>query len=78
MSVRSLVSSIKSERIVSIDPSSHSLAWVIYDVTLDEIKLVANGKIDYKKDGINNMKYKHISTKIIFDKHKLINVHCLK
>ena len=36
------------------------------------------GKIDYKKDGINNMKYKHISTKIISDKHKLINVHCLK
>jgi hypothetical protein len=36
------------------------------------------GKIDYKKDGINNMKYKHISTKTIFDKHKLINVHCLK
>jgi hypothetical protein len=36
------------------------------------------GKIDYKKDGINNIKYKHISTKTIFDKHKLINVHCLK
>ena len=36
------------------------------------------GKIDYKKDGINNMKYKHISTKNIFDRHKIINVHCLK
>jgi hypothetical protein len=36
------------------------------------------GKIDYKKDGINSMKYKHIGTKIIFNKHKLINVHCLK
>lgn len=60
MSVRSLVSSIKSERIVSIDPSSHSLAWVIYDVTLDEIILVANGKIDYKKDKDVSLKFKAI------------------
>ena len=36
------------------------------------------GEIDYKKDGINNMKYKHLSTQIIFDKHKMINVHCIK
>jgi len=38
------------------------------------------GKIDYKKDGINNInkKYKHLSTLSIFDKHKIINVHCLK
>lgn len=60
MSVRSLVSSIKSERIVAIDPSSHSLAWVIYDVTLDKIDLVANGKIDYKKDKDVSLKFKAI------------------
>jgi hypothetical protein len=34
------------------------------------------GKIDYKKDGINNMTYNYINTDIIFDKHKLINVTC--
>ena len=34
------------------------------------------GKIDYKKDGINNMKYTYINTDIIFEKHKMINVHC--
>ena len=34
------------------------------------------GKIDYKKDGINNMKYTYINTQTIFDKHKMINVHC--
>ena len=62
MSVRSLVSSIKSERIVAIDPSSHSLAWVIYDVTLDKIDLVANGKIDYKKDKDVSLKFKAIDT----------------
>ena len=62
MSVRSLVSSIKSERIVAIDPSSHSLAWVIYDVTLDKIDLVANGKIDYRKDKDVSLKFKAIDT----------------
>ena len=34
------------------------------------------GKIDYKKDGINNMKYTYINTQTIFGKHKMINVHC--
>jgi Holliday junction resolvasome RuvABC endonuclease subunit len=62
VSVRSLVSSIKSERIVAIDPSSHSLAWVIYDVTLDKIDLVANGKIDYRKDKDVSLKFKAIDT----------------
>jgi len=32
------------------------------------------GNINYKNDGINNMKYTYISTDTIFDKHKLINV----
>ena len=34
------------------------------------------GKIDYKKDGINDMTYNYINTDIIFNKHKLINVTC--
>jgi hypothetical protein len=34
------------------------------------------GKIDYKTDGINNMKYTYINTQTIFEKHKMINVHC--
>jgi hypothetical protein len=32
------------------------------------------GNINYKNDGINNMKYTYINTDIIFDKHKMINV----
>jgi len=35
------------------------------------------GQIDYKKDGINNIRYKYLSTNIIFGKHKMINVHCI-
>jgi len=34
------------------------------------------GLIDYKQDGINNMDYTYISTTTIFEKHKMINVHC--
>lgn len=34
-------------------------------------------QIDYKNDGINNMKYKYLSTHNIFGKHKMINVHCI-
>ena len=62
MTIRSLVSSVKSDRILAIDPSSHSLAWVIYDVTLDSIVLVANGKIDYKKDKDVSLKFKAIDS----------------
>jgi hypothetical protein len=32
------------------------------------------GKIDYKNDGINSMKYEFISMNTIYDKHKIINV----
>ena len=62
MTIRSLVSSVKSDRILAIDPSSHSLAWVIYDVTLDSIVLVANGMIDYKKDKDVSLKFKAIDS----------------
>jgi hypothetical protein len=38
------------------------------------------GKIDYKKDGMSNLdgRFKYLSTTPIFDKHKMINVHCIK
>jgi Holliday junction resolvasome RuvABC endonuclease subunit len=62
VTIRSLVSSVKSDRILAIDPSSHSLAWVIYDVTLDSIVLVANGKIDYRKDKDVSLKFKAIDS----------------
>ena len=38
------------------------------------------GKIDYKNDGMSNLdeKFKYLNTQTIFDKHKMINVHCIK
>ena len=32
------------------------------------------GEIDYKSDGINNMKYEFISIDTIYNRHKMINV----
>lgn len=60
MSIKSIVSSVKTERIIAIDPSSHSLAWVIYDIDPVNIFLVSSGKIDYKKDKDVSMKFRAI------------------
>jgi Holliday junction resolvasome RuvABC endonuclease subunit len=62
LSLKSVVSSIKETRILAIDPSSHSLAWVIYDVSSDKIVLITCGKIDYKKDKNISMKFSAIHT----------------
>lgn len=47
MSVSSLISKLKSHRIIAIDPASHSLAWAVLDVNNVKIDIVAIGKIDY-------------------------------
>ena len=61
MSIKSLVSSVKETRILAIDPSSHSLAWVIYDISMTDISLIACGKIDYKKDKDVSIKFSVIN-----------------
>jgi hypothetical protein len=35
--------------VIAIDPASHSLAWVIYDIESSKIKISACGKINYKE-----------------------------
>jgi Holliday junction resolvasome RuvABC endonuclease subunit len=62
MTIRSLVSSVKEQRVLSIDPSSHSLAWAVFDVNLNSIQLTASGKIDYKKDKDVSLKFKAIDS----------------
>jgi len=51
MTLSSFIKKNEERRVLSIDPSSHSLAWVIFDVDRKEnkIELVKSGKIDYKK-----------------------------
>lgn len=47
MSVSSLISKLKSNRIIAIDPASHSLAWAILDINHIKIDIIAYGKIDF-------------------------------
>lgn len=49
MTIGNLVSSVKNSRIIAIDPASHSLAWVIYDIKASKISIFACGKINYKE-----------------------------
>lgn len=52
MSLANIVKKNEEKVVLAIDPSSHSLAWVIYDINKknpDPIRLVASGKIDFKK-----------------------------
>jgi Holliday junction resolvasome RuvABC endonuclease subunit len=48
MTIGKLVASVKNNRIIAIDPASHSLAWVIYDIKASKISIFACGKINYK------------------------------
>lgn len=61
MSVKQIVNAIKVRRVLSMDPSSNSLAWVIFDHTGTGINMVDCGKIDFKE------------TKEISSKFKIIN-----
>lgn len=78
MSIKSLVSSVKETRVLAIDPSSHSLAWVIYDINMTDISLIACGKIDYKKDKDISIKFSVINkglsdiVKLYTPKHAII------
>jgi Holliday junction resolvasome RuvABC endonuclease subunit len=51
MSLSNLLKKPEENRILAIDPASHSLAWVIFDIDkkTKDITLVKSGKIDYKK-----------------------------
>lgn len=49
MTIGNLVASIKNSRIIAIDPASHSLAWVIYDIKSSKISIFDCGKINYKE-----------------------------
>lgn len=51
MSLSNIIKKQEENRVLAIDPSSHSLAWVIFDIDkkTKEISLLKSGKIDYKK-----------------------------
>jgi len=60
MNLASILSSIKSGRLIAIDPSSHSLAWCVVDLDTNKFNLVATGKIDFKDAKEVNNKFRII------------------
>lgn len=64
MSIGRLVSVIKSNRLLAIDPSSHSLAWCVVDLDKNKFDVVATGKIDFREDKEVNNKFRKIRSGI--------------
>lgn len=47
MTISSLVTKMRSQRLIAIDPASHSLAWAILDMNQEGISVIDYGKIEY-------------------------------
>lgn len=68
MTISNLVSSIKNSRVIAIDPASHSLAWVVYDIKSKDISIFACGKIEYRD-------HKGASAKFLVINKELKRIH---
>jgi Holliday junction resolvasome RuvABC endonuclease subunit len=49
MAISNLISRVKDCRVVAMDPASHSLAWVVYDIKSSKISIFSCGKIEYRE-----------------------------
>lgn len=67
MSISKLVSSIKSNRLIAIDPSSNSLAWCVVDLDINKFDIVSTGKIEFKDK-------KEVSSKLAVIRSGLLDV----
>jgi Holliday junction resolvasome RuvABC endonuclease subunit len=67
MSISKLVSSIKSNRLIAIDPSSNSLAWCVVDLDINKFDIVSTGKIEFKDK-------KEVSSKLAVIRSGLLGV----
>lgn len=70
VSIKSIASSQNPQRIIAIDPSSHSLGWAVIDISKEE--LVASGKILLTKTQDISVKFDQIFSGIteVCLKHK--------
>lgn len=50
MSLKKIISDLKTCRLIALDPASHSLAWSVFDLNKDKIEVIATGKIDFSKN----------------------------
>ena len=62
MSLKNIVKRDKWDRVIAIDPASHSLAWAI--LTYDK-ELIATGKIDLSKDKEQSAKFNKIRQELL-------------
>lgn len=62
MSLKNIVNRDKWERVLAIDPASHSLAWAI--LTFDK-ELIATGKIDLSKEKEQSAKFNKIKKELV-------------
>jgi Holliday junction resolvasome RuvABC endonuclease subunit len=62
VSLKNIVKRDKWDRVIAIDPASHSLAWAI--LTYDK-ELIATGKIDLSKDKEQSAKFNKIRKELL-------------
>jgi Holliday junction resolvasome RuvABC endonuclease subunit len=62
VSLKNIVKRDKWDRVIAIDPASHSLAWAI--LTYDK-ELIATGKIDLSKDKEQSAKFNKIRQELL-------------
>ena len=72
MNLANIVSSIKSTRLLAIDPSSHSLAWCVIDLDSNSLQVVATGKINFRESKEVHNKFRAIrkGIKDIWEKYQ--------
>jgi Holliday junction resolvasome RuvABC endonuclease subunit len=62
MSLKNIIKKEKWNRVIAIDPASHSLAWAI--LTYDK-ELIATGKIDLTKEKEQSQKFNKIKKELV-------------
>ncbi len=62
MSLKNIVKKEKWNRVLAIDPASHSLAWAILSCNKE---LIATGKIDLTKEKEQSQKFNKIKTELL-------------
>jgi Holliday junction resolvasome RuvABC endonuclease subunit len=69
VSIKSIVAKQAWSKLIAIDPSSHSLAWVVIDT---DKNVIATGKVDLKKEKTESEKFAKIAAELskILDTYK--------
>lgn len=64
VSIHSIVSNLKTTRLIAIDPASHSLAWSVLELSKGSVVVVDVGKIDISKQKEISSKFEIINKEL--------------